>query len=136
MNKFPINKNNEPNKKSILIEYDAGYISPKDNREFISEMNKLAKGEKIIEEPLVVYAVMQKYDVENRNGRIYPEKILKRESEKYKEMINKGMSISELNHPESSLIDLDRVAHLITDIWWEDNILMGKIKLLTTPGFH
>ena len=52
MNKFPINKNNELNKKSILIEYDAGYISPKDNREFISEMNKLAKGEKIIEETI------------------------------------------------------------------------------------
>jgi hypothetical protein len=46
------------------------------------------------------------------------------------------MSISELNHPESSLIDLDRVAHLITDIWWEDNVLVGKVKLLTTPGFH
>ena len=46
------------------------------------------------------------------------------------------MSISELNHPESSLIDLDRVSHLITDIWWENNVLMGKIKLLTTPGFH
>jgi hypothetical protein len=63
MNKFPINKNNETNKKTILIEYDAGYISPKDNREFISEMNKLAKGEKIIEEPLLVYAVMQKYNL-------------------------------------------------------------------------
>jgi hypothetical protein len=73
MNKFDVNKNNELNKKSILIEYDAGYISPKDNREFISEMNKLSRGEKIIEEPLVVYAVMQKYDVENKNGRIYPE---------------------------------------------------------------
>jgi len=46
------------------------------------------------------------------------------------------MSISELNHPESSLIDLDRVSHLITEMWWEGNVLMGKIKLLTTPGFH
>ena len=46
------------------------------------------------------------------------------------------MSISELNHPESSLIDLDRVSHLITETWWEGNVLMGKIKLLTSPGFH
>jgi hypothetical protein len=37
---------------------------------------------------------------------------------------------------KSSLIDLDRVAHIITDIWWEGNILMGKLKLLTSPGFH
>ena len=37
---------------------------------------------------------------------------------------------------KSSLIDLDRVAHIITDIWWDKNILMGKLKLLTSPGFH
>jgi hypothetical protein len=46
------------------------------------------------------------------------------------------LSTSELNHPESSLIDLDRVSHLITDIWWDGNVLMGKLKLLTSPGFH
>jgi len=80
--------------------------------------------------------VLQKYNTPNRNGRIYPEEILKREAENYKKMIQKGTALSELNHPESSLIDLDRVAHLITDVWWEDNVLMGKIKLLTTPGFH
>ena len=65
-------KNNDLNKKGILVEYDAGYISPKDNRHFINEINKLTKGEQIIEDPLVVYAVMQKYGVENRNGRVYP----------------------------------------------------------------
>ena len=58
-------KNNDLNKKGILVEYDAGYISPKDNRHFINEINKLTKGEQIIEDPLVVYAVMQKYGVEN-----------------------------------------------------------------------
>jgi hypothetical protein len=67
---------------------------------------------------------------------VYQIEILKREVEKYKKAINKGLSISELNHPESSLIDLERVSHLITDVWWEGNVLMGKIKLLTTPGFH
>ena len=51
-------------------------------------------------------------------------------------MIDKGTSLSELNHPESSLIDLDRVSHIITDIWWDGPILMGKLKLLTSPGFH
>ena len=63
-------------------------------------------------------------------------RILKREADNYKKAIEKGLSISELNHPESSLIDLERVSHLITDVWWEGNVLMGKIKLLTTPGFH
>jgi hypothetical protein len=86
--------------------------------------------------PFEFYAVLQKYNVPNRNGRIYPEKILKRESENYKKAINKGTSLSELNHPESSLIDLDRVSHIINEIWWEGNVLMGKLKLLTSPGFH
>ena len=53
-------KGNELNKKGILIEYDAGYISPTDNKQFINEINKLTTGGKIIEEPLIVYAVMQK----------------------------------------------------------------------------
>jgi hypothetical protein len=51
-------------------------------------------------------------------------------------MIGKGIALSELNHPESSLVDLDRVSHAITDIWWEGPVLMGKLKLLTSPGFH
>ena len=86
--------------------------------------------------PFEFYAVLQKYNTPNRNGRIYPEKILKRESENYKKLIQKGTALSELNHPESSLIDLDRVSHAITDIWWEGPILLGKLKLLTSPGFH
>jgi hypothetical protein len=80
--------------------------------------------------------VLQKYDTPNRNGRVYPEKILKRESDNYRKMIEKGTALSELNHPESSLIDLDRVSHIITEVWWEGNVLLGKIKLLTSPGFH
>jgi hypothetical protein len=120
--------------KGILVEWDAGIINPNEYRN--SQVIKESYGQLDHSKPFVFYATLQKYGVPNRNGRIYPEKILKREADKYKEMINRGMSISELNHPESSLIDLDRVAHLITDVWWEDNVLMGKIKLLTSPGFH
>jgi len=117
----------------ILVEMDAGYISPKDklNADILKEAANLD-----YRNPFEFYAVLQKYNTPNRNGRFYPEKILKREAENYKKAIAKGLSTSELNHPESSLIDLDRVSHLITDIWWEGNILMGKIKLLTSPGFH
>jgi len=129
-----VNHRNEPNKKLILIEYDAGYVSPKEfgNQKILSESKDFLDYSK----PFEFYAVLQKYDTPNRNGRIYPEKILKREAENYKKMINKGVSLSELNHPESSLIDLDRVSHIITDVWWDGKILMGKLKLLTSPGFH
>jgi hypothetical protein len=117
----------------ILVEMDAGYVSPteENNLKFIQESKQLD-----YRNPFEFYAVLQKYDTANRNGRFYPERILKREADKYKQLIKKGLATSELNHPESSLIDLDRVSHMITDIWWDKNILMGKLKLLTSPGFH
>ena len=117
----------------ILIEMDAGHVSPKDrlNSDILKEAANLD-----YKNPFEFYAVLQKYDTPNRNGRFYPERILKREAENYKKAIAKGLSTSELNHPESSLIDLDRVSHDITDIWWDGNILMGKLRLLTSPGFH
>ena len=120
--------------KGILIEEDAGFISPTDSRnmDIIKESKNMLDHSK----PFEFYAVLQKYNTPNRNGRIYPENILKREAQNYKKMIEKGTSLSELNHPESSLIDLDRVSHIITDIWWDGPILMGKLKLLTSPGFH
>ena len=120
--------------KGILVEYDAGYIDPNERRNLsmIRENRDMLDHSK----PFEFYAVLQKYNTPNRNGRIYPEKILKREAENYKKMIQKGTALSELNNPESSLIDLDRVSHAITDIWWEGPVLLGKLKLLTSPGFH
>jgi hypothetical protein len=118
--------------KGILIEYDSGYISPKtQHNSYIMEQKHLDHSK-----PFEFYAVLQKYNTPNRNGRIYPERILKREADNYKKIIQKGTSLSELNHPESSLIDLDRVSHIIDDIWWEGPVLMGKLRLLTSPGFH
>ena len=120
--------------RGILVEYDAGYIDPNERRNLsmIRENRDMLDHSK----PFEFYAVLQKYNTPNRNGRIYPEKILKREAENYKKMIQKGTALSELNHPESSLIDLDRVSHAITDIWWEGPVLLGKLRLLTSPGFH
>jgi hypothetical protein len=120
--------------RGILIEEDAGYVSPthEKNAIIIQESKNFLDHSK----PFEFYAVLQKYNTPNRNGRVYPERILKREAENYKKMIQKGTSLSELNHPESSLIDLDRVSHIITEVWWEGPILMGKLKLLTSPGFH
>jgi hypothetical protein len=119
--------------KGILIEYDAGFINPRETQNQYIMENKVQMDHS---KPFEFYAVLQKYNTPNRNGRIYPERILKREADNYKKMIEKGTSLSELNHPESSLIDLDRVSHLITDIWWDGPVLMGKLKLLTSPGFH
>jgi hypothetical protein len=119
--------------RGILVEYDAGYISPNDvnNRRIISEMKDMD-----FSEDLILFAVLQKYDTPNKNGRYYPKNILMRENEKYQVLIQKGGALNELNHPSSSLIDLDRVSHSITETWWDGNILMGKIKLFTSPGWR
>jgi hypothetical protein len=114
----------------ILIEYDAGHVSPDDNKQIISEMKDMD-----FSKDLILYAVLQKYDTPNKNGRIYPEVLLKRENEKYQTLIKKGSALNELNHPSSSLIDLDRVSHSILETWWDGKILMGKIKLFTSPGW-
>jgi hypothetical protein len=118
--------------KGILIEYDAGHISPEDykNKNIITEMQN-----KDTDQDLILYAVLQKFDTPNKNGRIYPENLLKRENEKYQTIIKKGSALNELNHPSSSLIDLDRVSHTILETWWEGKTLMGKIKILTSPGW-
>ncbi len=79
--------------KGILIEWDAGYISPKDsnNSKFLNENLNPEDYSK----PYEFYAVLQKYNVPNRNGRIYPERVLKRESENYKKnYINKVKELS------------------------------------------
>lgn len=128
-------KGNEINKKGILIEYDAGYISPNDNKHFINEINKLTRGESIVEEPLVVYAVMQKYGVENRNGRVYPESILRKEAENYLKLIKEKRAMGEADHPESSIVAISRISHNVIELWWEGNVLMGKLEIIMSPGF-
>ena len=118
----------------LLIEYDAGYIYPKDNQKFISEIKKLDNGGKIIEEPLVLYAVLQKCGVENRNGRIYPRDVLSREVEKYQQIIKERRALGELDHPDSSIINLKNVSHNVVECHWEGDTVVGKIELLTTPS--
>jgi len=116
--------------RGILIEYDAGHVSPNDNKQIIAEMKDMD-----FSKDLILFAVLQKYDTPNKNGRTYPEAILKRENEKYQSVIRKGGALNELNHPSSSLIDLDRVSHSILETWWDGRMLMGKIKLFTSPGW-
>jgi len=121
----------------ILIEQDAGYISPQDdrNKKFINEVNGLTEGKAIMVEPLTLFVVLQKYGVENRNGRIYPEEILRKQAEDYQKLIDGRAAIGESDHPESSIISNDRVSHEIKKIWWEGKTLVGEIEILMSPGF-
>lgn len=122
----------------FLIEQDAGYISPDEprNQPFINEIKKLDNGSKLaIVEPLVVYVVLQKYGILNKNGRIYPEAILREQDRLYQQAIIERRAVGELDHPESSVIAGDRISHNIIKTWWEGHTLMGQMEILMTPGF-
>ena len=78
---------------------------------------------------------LQEADVKNGNGRVYPLKTLKVQIDKYMNgpMVSRT-STGELDHPESSIINLSNVSHLITKIWWQGNDVMGELTLLNTPS--
>lgn len=79
--------------------------------------------------------VMQRADARNGNGRVYPERILRREVENYKKLINERRSIGELDHPDDSVVSLKNASHMVLDVWWEGKDVMGKIKVLrNTPN--
>lgn len=78
--------------------------------------------------------VMQRADAENGNGRVYPREILEREVANYQKTIQENRAVGELDHPEESVINLKNVSHVVTQMWWQGNDVMGKIKILNTPS--
>ena len=121
----------------LLIEHD-GYISIDcgDNKKLFEEINSNTEDDFHCPRHFIVSAVFQKYGIENANGRIYPEHVLKKEVERYMAKINEKRAIGELNHPSESVIDLSRVAMNIIELHWEGRTLVGKLELLTSPGFR
>ena len=121
----------------LLIEHD-GYISIDcgDNKKLFEEINSNTDDDFHCPRHFIVSAVFQKYGVENANGRIYPEHVLKKEVERYMAKINEKRAIGELNHQSESVIDLSRVAMNIIELHWEGRTLVGKLELLTSPGFR
>lgn len=78
---------------------------------------------------------LQEAEVKNGNSRVYPRDTLEREIQKYNEgPVKSRTSTGELDHPESSVINLSNVSHVITRVWWDGNNVMGEIELLNTPS--
>jgi hypothetical protein len=124
----------------LLIEHD-GYISVdcgnnKQLFESFRNINENSERPFHCPNPFVVDAVFQKFGIENANGRIYPEAILKREVEKYQTKIQERRAIGEYNHPSESVIDLSRVAINIIELHWEGHTLVGKMEILVSEGFR
>ena len=84
---------------------------------------------------MVVQGVLQRAGAKNQNGRIYPKHILARECQRYqKEYIDQHRALGELDHPESSVVNLNNVSHNVLKIWWNNDDLMGAVQVLDTPS--
>jgi hypothetical protein len=83
----------------------------------------------------VVQGVLQRAGAKNQNGRIYPKHILARECQRYqKEYIDQHRALGELDHPESSVVNLNNVSHNVLKIWWNGDDLNGAVQILDTPS--
>lgn len=84
---------------------------------------------------LIVNGVLQRAEAENQNGRVYPRSILEREVEKYKgREIKENRAFGELDHPESSVVELKNTSHIIREVYWKGDDVMGKVEVLKTPA--
>ena len=110
--------------KKLLIETHTVKISPSQLTENVNSDNG----------NLMVEGILATAEVKNGNGRYYKKELWDREMEKYDQVIKERRSMGELDHPESTIINLKNVSHLVIDYNWDGDKLMGKIEILPTPS--
>jgi hypothetical protein len=110
--------------KKLLIETHTVKISPSQLTENVSKESG----------NLLVEGILATAEVKNGNGRYYSKGLWDREMDKYNELIEQRRSMGELDHPESTVINLKNVSHLISEYWWDGDNVMGKIEILPTPS--
>ena len=111
--------------KNLIVDYIPFEVTPEQINESISQ-----NGGK-----LIVHGVLQRAEAKNQNGRVYPREILERESSKYtKEFVSQKRAMGELDHPESSVVNLQNVSHNVTEMHWEGQNLVGTVEVLGTPS--
>ena len=111
--------------KQILVDYIPFEVT----REQINESISNNGGR------LVVKGVLQRAESQNQNGRVYPRDTLMREAEKYaKTQIAERRALGELDHPDSSVVNLNNASHNILEMHWNDDDLMGTVEVLGTPA--
>jgi len=112
------------NQKVVISEYYELSLDP----EVLEEAAKNPNGPLLLQDKL-----LQKANTKNHNGRIYPTNVLKRESAKYKKKVNMRSAMGELDHPDSPIVELKNVSHLITDIYMQGDEVRGNLEILNTP---
>lgn len=111
--------------KKLIVDYITFDITP----EMINESMEKNNGR------LMVKGVLQRADAKNQNGRVYPRNILMREAKKYADInIKERRALGELDHPDSSIVNLNNVSHNVTEMHWDGNDLVGTVEVLSTPS--
>ena len=110
--------------KKLLIETHAIKVSSSQLTESINKENG----------NLMVEGVLATAEVKNGNGRYYKKELWDREMEKYDQLVKERRSMGELDHPESTVINLKNVSHIVTGYNWDGDQLIGKIEILPTPS--
>ena len=110
--------------KKLLIETHTVNISPSQLNENVNKENG----------NLLVEGILATAEVKNGNGRYYSKELWERELAKYKDLIKERRSCGELDHPESSVINLKNVSHLIREFKWDGDNVLGIIEILPTPS--
>lgn len=111
--------------KQLLIEYSAFQPLPQS----LTEARRLSNGN------MVVSGLVQATDKPNANRRIYPYQTLFEQVKKYiAGPIAENRALGELDHPESSIINLKNVSHNIVRLYWEGKDLYGDVEILPTPS--
>ena len=107
----------------------------------LREFNALSYDPKVIAEQrrtggkVVLRGILQKADVLNQNARIYPRAILEREVENYQKFVRERRALGECDHPDTSVVELKNVSHVVTEIGMDnDGVVRGAIELLDTPA--
>lgn len=81
-----------------------------------------------------ISGVFMQAEEKNRNGRVYPKSILEAELVNFQQLIQDRRALGELGHPDTPTINLDKVSHLITELHFDGNNIVGKAKILPTPN--
>ena len=88
----------------------------------------------VAEGGMILSGKLQEAEIENGNRRVYTSEVLRREMKNYEKLVREHRALGELDHPEDSVINLKNASHLVIDIWWDGNSVMGKVKVLDTPS--
>ena len=111
--------------KQLLVDYTVFEVSPQAINESLTQNNG----------KLIVSGVLQRAEAKNQNGRVYPKETLMREAKKYaNEFISERRALGELDHPDSSVVNLNNVSHNVLDMNWKGNDLVGTVEVLGTPS--